>query len=57
MAINTTLLDLVAAVNEFADTENELLAVVVHLVNSRRVTLCGTFKGARFDLAALPAAA
>ena len=57
MTINTTLLDLVATVSEFADTEGELLAVVVHLVNSGQATLTGTFKGARFDLDAVAAAA
>lgn len=55
MTINTTLLDLVATVSEFADTENELLAVVVRLVNSGRVMLVGNFMGARFDLEALTA--
>ena len=53
MTIHTTLLDLVAAVSEFADTESELIAVVVRLVNSGRVMLIGNFKGARFDLEAL----
>jgi hypothetical protein len=57
MTINTTLLELVATVSEFADTESELLAVVVRLVNSGRVTLIGNFKGARFDLEALAAPA
>ena len=55
MTINATLLDLVATVSEFADTESELLAVVVRLVNSGRVMLVGNFKGARFDLEALTA--
>jgi hypothetical protein len=57
MTIRTTLLDLVATVSEFAETEDELLAVVVHLVNSGRATLIGTFKGARFDLDTVAAAA
>ena len=57
MTINTTLLDLVATVSEFTDTENELVAVVVRLVNSGRVMLIGNFKGARFDLQALTASA
>ena len=50
MARNATLLDLVTAVAEFAETENELVATVVHLVNSGRVRLCGNFRGGRFDL-------
>src|SRR5438034_2424948 len=50
MARNTTLLDLMNAVFTHARTEAEVLATVVYLVNSGRVRLCGTFKGARFDL-------
>jgi hypothetical protein len=50
MAVQTTLLDLVNAVSEYASTEAEILATVVHLVNSGMVRLRGTFRGARFDL-------
>jgi hypothetical protein len=50
MAQNVTLLDLVTAVSEFAPSENEVIATVVHMVNSGLVRLCGTFAGARFDL-------
>jgi hypothetical protein len=46
--MTVTLLDLVAAVSHFARTETELLATVVHLVNSGKVTLGGNFRGARF---------
>ena len=53
MAIRTTLLELVTAVWDAADTEDEVLATVVYLVNSGRVRLCGTFRGARFDLGTL----
>jgi hypothetical protein len=48
MAIRTTLLELVEAVSEFADNEAELVATVVHMVNSGEVELCGTFRGQRF---------
>jgi hypothetical protein len=48
MAIRTTLLELVETVFEFADTEAEVVATVVHLVNSGEVELCGTFRGQRF---------
>ena len=48
-----TLLDLVNAVSTDAWTEAEVVATVVHLVNSGTVRLCGTFKGARFDLSGL----
>jgi hypothetical protein len=49
MAQNMTLLDLVKAVSEHAPSEAEVIATVVYLVNSGRVRLCGSFKGARFD--------
>ena len=48
MAIRTTLLDLVEAVSEFSDNEAEVVATVVHMVNSGVVELCGTFRGQRF---------
>ncbi|TMB18009.1 MAG: hypothetical protein E6J71_13430 [Deltaproteobacteria bacterium] len=48
-----TLLDLVNAVSTHARTEADVVATVVHLVNSGTVRLCGTFKGARFDLSGL----
>ena len=51
MMAQTTLLELVTAVTEEADSEDEVIATVVHLVNSGAVRLCGTFRGARFDLA------
>jgi len=57
MQLNTTLLDLVTAVSECSDSENELIAAVVHMVNSGSVRLCGSFRGARFDLAAFAAPA
>jgi hypothetical protein len=50
MARQTTLLDLVKAVSEYATTDAEVVATVVHMVNSGMVTLCGNFRGARFDL-------
>lgn len=51
MAKMTTLLDLVTTVSASADSEAEVIATVVSLVNSGEVTLCGTFRGCRFDLA------
>jgi hypothetical protein len=57
MALQLTMLDLVKAVSEVAETENEVIATVVHLVNSGRVQLCGNFRGARFDLGSVAAAA
>jgi hypothetical protein len=57
MAIRTTLLELVTAVSEAANTEAEVIATVVYLVNSGRVRLCGTFRGARFELEPSPVSA
>jgi hypothetical protein len=53
MARQTTLLDLVKAVSEYATTDAEVVATVVHMVNSGMVTLCGNFRGARFDLSSV----
>jgi hypothetical protein len=50
MAQNVTLLDLVTAITEHARSEAEVIATVIHLVNTGKVRLCGTFRGARFDL-------
>ena len=50
MARSTTMLDLVTAVADQARSETELIATVVYMVNSGRVRLCGSFKGALFDL-------
>jgi hypothetical protein len=55
MVRNLTLLDLVNAVAEHARSEAEVIATVVWMVNGGRVRLCGTFKGARFDLTTLTA--
>src|SRR5262249_44422430 len=53
MKTRTTLLELVNAVSEFAETEAEVLATVVYLVNSGTVRLCGNFAGARFNLGSI----
>jgi len=37
-------------VNEEAESEAEVIATVVHLVNSGAVRLCGIFRDARIDL-------
>ena len=50
MSRDTTLLELVDAVADTARTDEELIATVVHMVNSGTVRLCGNFAGARFDL-------
>jgi hypothetical protein len=50
MARRTTLLELVTAVSQFARTDDEVVATIVHLVNSGRVQLLGIFRGARFGV-------
>lgn len=49
MTTMTTLLDLVTAVSASANSEAQLIATVVSLVNSGKATLCGTFRGSHFD--------
>ncbi len=41
MKLTVTLHDLISAVSEFADDENEIIATVMHLVQSGRVRLAG----------------
>ena len=43
-----TMLDVIEAVADVVQTERELIATVVYLVNSGQVRLCGNFAGARF---------
>ena len=50
MALNVTMLDLVTAVSEFADSDAEVVATVAYMVNSGSVRLCGNFAGFRIDL-------
>jgi hypothetical protein len=57
MGVRLTMLDLVQAVSASATSESEVVATVVYLVNSGIVTLCGNFRGARFDLDTAPASA
>jgi hypothetical protein len=52
MVLRSTLLELVEAVSDYVETDTEIVATVVYLVNSGRIQLCGNFRGARFDLAA-----
>jgi hypothetical protein len=46
--------ELVSAVAEHAQSEAEVLATVVHMVNTGLVRLAGKPRGARFDLRTLP---
>lgn len=53
----STLLDLVQAVTTYATSDAEIVATVAYLINTGRVRLCGSFAGARIDLATLSHAA
>jgi hypothetical protein len=50
MSVQLTLLDLVDAVSAHASTDDEVVATIVYLVNSGRVRLGGSFRGALIDL-------
>jgi hypothetical protein len=45
--IKCTLLELVYALNEVTDTDREVVAAAISLVNSGRVHLCGNFANAK----------
>jgi len=45
-----TLLELVQSVSSVAESDEEIVATVVHLINSGRVRLCGNFAGAKIVL-------
>ncbi len=49
MPLESTLLELVCVVNEFAASEAEAVATVTHLVRSGRVRLCGSFRGSLLE--------
>ena len=48
----TTLLQLVQAVQDATDSDEETVAVITHLLGSGAVRLCGTLAGASLDVAA-----
>ena len=54
MPMRCTLLDLVSAVHSVADSEEEVVATAVHLVNCGQVQGRGTFTGAKIRLAPMP---
>ena len=45
-----TLLELVQSVSSVAESDEEVVATVVYLINSGRVRLCGNFAGAKIAL-------
>jgi hypothetical protein len=50
MRRDVTMLELITAVIEHTRTEGEAISIIVHMVNSGAVRLCGTFSGACIDL-------
>ena len=54
MPPRVTMQELVAAVAESAESEAEVVATVVHMVNTGLVRLDGKLRGARFDVRRLP---
>jgi hypothetical protein len=50
-ARRSTLLDLVVAVQDRVRSDDEVVAIVLHLLRTRRVILTGTFKGTRISSA------
>ena len=54
MTRSVTLLDLITAVTRYARSDAEVVATVVHMVNSGAVRLGGSFKGRRFELPVQP---
>ena len=47
--ISITLLELVKAISEVTDDEQEVVATVMHMLRSGRVCLCGNFHGETFE--------
>ena len=46
-----TLLELVRVLSEITDDEHEVVATVIHMINSGQVRLRGSFSGAQVDFA------
>src|SRR5215471_10633968 len=49
LPISCALLELVQGVHSHTTSDAETVAVVLHLINSGRVRLCGTFTGAKIS--------
>jgi hypothetical protein len=47
----TTLLNLVQTIQEYTESDDEVVAIIAKLINSGRVVLCGIFAGARVRIA------
>jgi hypothetical protein len=48
--MTVTLLDLVSAVSDNAESDEEVVATVTHLINSDLVRLGGSFRGAHIEI-------
>jgi len=56
MPLTVTLSELVNAVSDCAQSENEVVATVVHMICSGQVRLRGSMSGAHIDFAGAPVA-
>lgn len=56
MPLTVTLSELVNAVSDCAQSENEVVATVVHMICSGQVQLRGSMRGAHIDFASAPVA-
>lgn len=45
-----TLLDVINAVGEFAETDEELAVTLAYLINSGKVKLCGQLAGSKVEI-------
>jgi len=48
--VRATLLDLVFAVQEYANSDEEVVQVISHMLESGRVVLCGNFAGRKLEI-------
>lgn len=49
-ARRATLLELVVAVQDFADSDDEVVRVITHMLRSGSVVLCGNFAGQQVEI-------
>ena len=50
MAATVTLREVVSVISEYAQSEDEVVATLVHLVNSGRIRLRGDYAGAHIEV-------
>ncbi len=47
--VQVTMLELVATVGELTEDDDEVVAVVIHMLATHRARLCGSFKNVRAE--------